>query len=242
MATEYRDEGQGPVVLMLHGWKDDLHTFDALVPVLADKYRVVRLDLPGFGGSDMPSSAWKLGDYAGFVKAFADKLQINVETLIGHSLGGRITIKGTAEGTFAPRRIVLIASAGIAKRKTSRNVALRVVAKIGKAATALWPLNIFRRSLRRKLYEKIGSDYFAAGALKDTFVNIIEEDLQVAASQISVPALLVWGSADTTTPLGDGKRLQGLIKGSRLHIVEGAGHFVHREHPNDVARAIDEFI
>lgn len=242
LAVEYMDQGRGPVVLMLHGWKDSLHTFDALAPMLADKHRVVRLDLPGFGTSDMPPRAWRLDDYVDFVKAFADKLQLDIDTLIGHSLGGRITIKGVAMQVLKPRKIVLIAAAGIAKRTTGRNVFLRIVAKIGKVATAVWPLSLFRHTLRRKLYENIGSDYFVAGALKDTFLNIVGEDLQSAAAQIATPALLIWGSLDTTTPLDDGKRLHELMKGSRLEIVEGAGHFVHHEHSNQVARTIDQFI
>jgi len=242
LAVEYMDQGKGPIAIMMHGWKDDLHTFDAIVPVLADRHRIIRPDLPGFGGSDMPKEAWHLDDYAKFVKAFADKLGVNADVLIGHSLGGRITIKATASSVVKPQRIVLIASAGIAKRTTARNIVLRGIAKTGKAATAIWPLSIFRHPLRRKLYENIGSDYFAAGALKETFLNVVGEDLQSAASQITIPALLIWGNDDMTTPLQDGKRLQTLIKGSRLEVVEGAGHFVHMEHSNRVARAIEQFI
>ena len=242
LAVEYMDQGQGPVILMLHGWKDTLHTFDAVAPILLDRCRVVRLDLPGFGGSDLPPGPWKLDDYAAFVKAFCEKLQFPIDTLVGHSLGGRITIKGVASGTLTPRAIVLISSAGIAKRVTVRNIFLRIVAKVGKAVTAVWPMSLFRHPLRRKLYENIGSDYFAAGALKDTFLNIIKEDLESAASSITIPALLIWGREDTTTPLEDGKRLQTLIKGSRLEIIDGAGHFVHRERSNHVAHTINQFV
>jgi len=242
LAIEYTDQGRGPVILMLHGWKDSLHTFDGIAPILADKYRVIRLDLPGFGASDMPRETWRLDDYVSFVRAFTEKLALTVDVLIGHSLGGRITIKAVASGVLIPRKIVLIASAGIAKRATVRNHTLQTVAKVGRVVTAVWPFRIFRHPLRRKLYENIGSDYFAAGALKDTFLNIVREDLQTAASHISIPALLLWGSKDATTPLEDGRRLQALIQGSRLEVVESAGHFVHTEHSNQVARAISQFI
>ena len=53
LAIEYRDEGTGPVALFLHGWKDNLHTFDPLMPFLSDKLRIIRLDLPGFGESEI---------------------------------------------------------------------------------------------------------------------------------------------------------------------------------------------
>ena len=67
LATEFEDEGTGPVLLFLHGWKDSLKTFAPLVPGLASDYRVVRLDLPGFGGSEMPSRPWSVSDYVAFV-------------------------------------------------------------------------------------------------------------------------------------------------------------------------------
>ena len=242
LAVEYMDQGRGPVVLMLHGWKDSLHTFDTLAPILADKHRVVRLDLPGFGQSEAPKGPWRLQEYVEFVNAFCDKLQLRPRTIIGHSLGGRITIKGVAIGILRPERIVLIASAGIAKRKTLYNKVLRIIAKAGKALTVLWPFSIWRHSVRKRLYEKIGSDYFAAGALKNTFVNIIEEDLRSAAAKIGIPALLIWGSADTTTPLEDGQRLQGLIKGSRLEVLQGAGHFVHHERSREVVLFVSSFV
>ncbi len=242
LALEYIDEGTGPVVVMLHGWKDSVHTFDPIIPALIKNHRVVRLDLPGFGGSDKPPTPWHLDDYVDVVAAFCEKLKLNPDILIGHSLGGRITIKGVARGVLKPRKIILIASAGIAKRATIRNHALRIVAKAGKLATAVWPFNGLRQKLRRRLYERIGSDYFAAGRLKETFINIIEEDLRPAASSITTPTLLIWGSDDRATPLQDGERMQRLIKDSRIEIIQSAGHFVHREYPGKVQSFIAGFI
>ncbi len=242
LGVEYTDEGAGTQILMLHGWKDDAHTFDRIARTLANNHRVIRIDLPGFGGSDMSPTPWRLDDYVDFVSAFCEKLKLDVDILIGHSLGGRITIKGVARGILKPRKIVLIASAGIAKRTTIRNHALRAIAKLGKLLTAIWPLNLAQQKLRRRLYERIGSDYFAAGRLKETFINIIEEDLRSAASSITTPTLLIWGSNDAATPLKDGERMQRLIRGSRIEVIPGAGHFVHREHPEDVTAFIAGFI
>ena len=103
-------------------------------------------------------------------------------------------------------------------------------------------MRFWRAELRRKLYEKIGSDYFAAGELRDTFLNVIREDLQSAASCITIPTLLIWGSAYKTTPLSDGERLSKIIKNSTLKVIPGAGHFVHRERPAEVAEMIRRFI
>lgn len=241
IAVEYQSEGNGPVLLLLHGWKDSLHTFDALVPKLSDSYRVVRLDLPGFGQSDMPKPAWDLEKYARFVKGFCEKIQIVPEVVAGHSFGGRVAIKGVGEGILKPRKVILISSAGIARTKSFKNHVLRVIARVGKFATALPGMSAWRHQLRRALYKKIGSDYFASGALKDTYLNIVREDLQETASRISLPTLIIWGKDDTSTPLSYAERFHALIPGSKLCILEG-GHFVHREHPGEVAGHMLSFI
>ena len=242
LAVEYMDEGNGPVVLLLHGWKSDLHTFDPLISALVGSFRVIRLGLPGFGGSEVPRESWGGGEYALFVKAFIQKLGISVDTLIGHSFGGRITLKGVGFGELHPKKVVLIASAGLAKHKTVRNRLFGILAKLGKVLTFVFPASV-RRSLRRRLYQATGSsDYLNAGVLKETSLKVIREDLSGYAKGVEVPTLLIWGEGDIATPLSDGKRLAELISGSRLEIVEGAGHFVHQERPKEVAELIKKFV
>ena len=242
LAVEYEDIGTGKtVVVMLHGWKDDMHTFDGITQSLQNSFRVVRVDLPGFGGSEAPKGDWMLDDYIGFVKDFLIKLNIRPDILVGHSFGGRITIKGIAKKILSTKKIVLISSAGVARRKTLKNSVLAVLAKIGRVVTAIPPFSFWKQEIRRGLYEAIGSDYFRVGALRGTFLNIVSEDLSEVAKDITVPLLIIWGSADDTTPLEEGKRLNQLVSGSRLQVIEGAGHFVHKEQPEEVSKLIREF-
>ena len=242
LATEYQNEGSGKTVLFLHGWQDNLHTFDALVPFLSSSYRIIRLDLPGFGKTETPKESWGLWGYVRFVDEFIKKLNIEVDTIVGHSFGGRIIIKGEAAKMFGADKIVLIGSAGIAKRNTARNFVLNIIAKIGKALTSMPPLSLWKRQIRRRFYKRIGSDYASAGALQETFLKTISEDLRENAKKITTPALLIWGVNDTDTPLPDGKRLSELIPNSKLHALEEAGHFVHQEKPREVANLITKFI
>jgi pimeloyl-ACP methyl ester carboxylesterase len=241
LAVEYQDEGQGPVMLFLHGWKDDLRTFDLLASDLMKRYHVVRLDLPGFGRSEAPATAWSLDNYVNLVTDFLEKMNIRPDYFVGHSFGGRVVIKGTATKKFHPKKIVLISSAGIAKTNTGRNQLFKGAAKLGKFFTAVPPLSSLRRPLRKKLYQAAGSDYLSAGPLTETYLSIIREDLSGAARHISVPSLLIWGSDDTITPLSDGKFLAQAIPGARLEILDGKSHFVHREAPEQVAELIKEF-
>ncbi len=88
----------------------------------------------------------------------------------------------------------------------------------------------------------IGSDYADAGALSDTFVRIIAEDVSASARMIEMSVLLIWGADDTQTPLAEGRRLSSLISQSTLRVINKAGHFVHKEHPREVARIIKEYM
>ena len=153
-----------------------------------------------------------------------------------------MAIKGTAQGILHPSRLVLIASAGVAKHRTFRNRFFTVVAKIGKILMYVPPLFLWRKQLRKKLYEKLGSDYLAAGALSQIYLDAIKEDLTGDAQKISAPTLLIWGSDDKSVPLNDGEFFAELIKNSRLEVFPGVGHSPHRERAEDTARLIKEFV
>lgn len=241
LAIEYEDTGVGPVIFLLHGWKDSLRTFDVLVPVLSETNRIVRLDLPGFGGSELPTETWGVGEYASFVKHFCEKLSIQPDVLVGHSFGGRVVIKGLGEGILISRKAVLVSSAGIPKHKSLRNRAFLVVAKLGKFVSWVLPSNV-QTKVRQKLYTKVGSDYLGAGALRDIFLKTREEDLRKYARSIAIPTLLIWGENDHVTPLSDGKQFNTLIQGSVLSIVPKGGHFVHKEESVAVTGLIKEFL
>ncbi len=247
LATEYEDEGEGKTLLFLHGWQSNLHTFDPLVNSLRDSlektHRFVRLDLPGFGGSERPREDWDLDKYVYFVSDFVKKMNLDVYALVGHSMGGRIIIKGVSENILKTEKIVLISSAGIAKRKTFRNRLLKFLAKTGRMVTCIPPFYFWREGLRRKMYQKIGSrDYLSAGAMRGTFVRVINEDLSINAQKVNSPALLVWGENDTETPLSDGMRLSKMIAGSELNVLKGCGHFVHEEKAQEVGDIVEKFL
>lgn len=241
LAVNYEDQGNGKSLLLLHGWQQDLGTFDQLNSLLEKNFRVIRLDLPGFGDSELPKETWGVNDYAKFVRAFCDKLDVEPEIIAGHSFGGRVAIVLAGNEILHPRKVILIDSAGISHTGSLRNQALKAVAKTGKAVLSLPGLKSLQKPLRKKLYDKAGnSDYLSAGPLKKIYQETIQQDLTGVAAKISQPTLLIWGNADTETPLVEGEQLAGLIEDSRLEVMEG-GHFIYLDYPKDVARLIKEF-
>ena len=237
--THYVDTLEGDkTVLLLHGWGSRSQSFSSLVKEWQTErnYRFIAVDLPGFGGSEVPNQAWSVSDYAEFVKAFLEKLNIaSSDYLVGHSLGGRIVIKGVGTGILSANNLVLIASAGAAKRKSARNFLFKFLAKAGKLLTSVWPLSSLRHYLRQRLYRAAGSnDYLEAGAMKETFKKVVEENLLGDARKIKVPTTLVWGERDDVTPLSEGESLRQAIDDSNLEVIIEAEHFVHETHPKEV--------
>lgn len=242
LLTEYTCNGAGKTVLIIPGWADTAVSWQPVAHELSKHYKVIVLNIPGFGGTQAPSVAWGLRDYAQFVAHFIDKLgEPNIYALIGHSNGGAIAIKGAGEGLLQPDRLVLLASAGVRARQQGKKMLLKYVAKTGKVATFALPAAV-RQKLRKKLYAGIGSDLLVAPHMQETFKRVVSEDIQPDARQVTVPTLLVYGELDTATPVAYGELLHQAIEGSTFERIGGVGHFLHTEQPERVARIIEEYI
>ncbi|MDX1765970.1 MAG: alpha/beta hydrolase [Candidatus Saccharimonadales bacterium] len=238
-----KDEGDGPVVLLLHGWQSDLTAFEGLTQKLKENYRVIRPNLPGFGGSQVPSSDWGVSDYSDFIAEYFEKLKVpSPAVIIGHSMGGRIAMHGLAHNVFTAPKLVLIGSAGVPQSKSARSLGFLALAKIGKVVSIVLPGSI-KQKLRSKLYGAAGStDYLNAGELKQIFSNMINEDARKYAYKIKADTLLIYGKEDREAPPEFGKTFDRIIPNTTLEIIPNAGHFVHRDQAALVERKIQDFI
>ena len=241
LLVHYEQQGTGSTVLLLHGWGDTLAGLSAIQQSLAKQYQVVSVDLPGFGSSQSPNAVWNLDNYAKFLAAFAKKLDFAPFAIIGHSNGGALAIRSVSIGALTPERLVLIAASGIRNSPSLKKSGLKVVAKVGKAATILLPLRT-KTKLRKKLYGVAGSDLLVVEHLQDTFKATVRQDVQADAANITIPTLLIYADNDAAVPIADGQTYHRLIKSSRLEIIEGAGHFVHLDDPRAVNTLIETFL
>lgn len=242
LLTHYETVGNGKAILILHGWGDDSRNWKKLQKDLSKNYQVITVDLPGFGASAAPETDWHLEDYAAFVRDFLKKITVSkLYAIIGHSNGGAIAIKGTAQNILNPARLVLLGSAGIRNEYKGRNKALRYVTKAGKALTAPLPKSA-KKSLQQKVYKTVGSDMLVAEHLQGTFKNVVEDDVRKDAATISKPTLLIYGENDTATPPRYGKIFHEHIEGSKLEIIPSAAHFVYQDKPTDTAQLMKDFL
>src|SRR5437764_8626354 len=89
LPVHYVEAGVGQPIVLLHGWGARIATYGRVPAVLAERFRVVAVDLPGFGDSPLPASAWGTAEYADCVAALVRELDLAPGVLVGHSFGGQ---------------------------------------------------------------------------------------------------------------------------------------------------------
>jgi pimeloyl-ACP methyl ester carboxylesterase len=242
LLTHYVRKGSGKALLVLHGWGDSSKGLAGLVDELAKTYDVIALDLPGFGGTQLPPAAWGLTDYAQFAQHFLQKIDApELYALLGHSNGGAMAIRGLAKRLLKAQKLVLLGSAGIRGEYKGRNHALRIMAKTGKALTTPLPRAV-KAKLRRKVYKTIGSDMLVVEALQETFKKVVGDDVRTDAAQLKLPVLIVYGQNDEQTPPRYGELFKQVLPQAQLHIIPDAAHFVHLDQPEQTTTLVQEFL
>jgi pimeloyl-ACP methyl ester carboxylesterase len=226
LRINYIDEGEGDNVLLLHGWGANIETMLPIAKALKDRYRVLAIDLPGFGLSDSPKIPWNSFNYADIVKKFIDILSLKDINLIGHSHGGRVSIILSSKYKDMVKKLILIDSAGLISKKNVKYYYKVLKYKLYKKVYFF--INKNNESKLEKFYKKFGSqDYQNAGntVMRETLVKVLHDNIENRLSMIKVPTLIIWGENDTDTPIYMAEKLNKKIADSALIVLEKAGHY-----------------
>ena len=224
------------VVLLLHGWGGNLNSFLHLEKYLvANKFSVIALDFPGFGGSETPTENWALDDYVKVVAQLLDAEHIEKANLICHSFGGRVGILFTSQNQSKVDKLILVDSAGIKPRfsliKKVKIFRYKLLKKLKKAGI-----------IKRNLSDFGSTDYKALpDDMKPVFNRIVNRDLTEEAKTIKVPTLIIWGKDDKDTPLYMAKKLNKIIQDSAIITFEG-GHFAYLNNADKFNLIVNEFL
>lgn len=227
----YIQYGEGEDVILLHGWGQNIEMMKPLGDKIVNK-RITIIDFPGFGESAEPATAWNIDDYVNALEELIEELKINNPILIGHSFGGRVAIKYASARKV--RKLVLLGSPCIRhERKSLKESALKKLKKL--------PL---MDKLGEYMKQYIGSEDYknATPIMRETLVNVINEDLSEYAKKINIPVLLIWGSLDTAAPLEDAKELEKILPDSGLVVIDGCSHYAYLEALDYVSSIINNFV
>lgn len=243
----YKETGSGQeTVVILQGWGTSCEAYNPVAHVMAKKYRVIQFDFPGFGNSEEPPCGWNVDDYADFFVEFMQKLAVDKAILMGHSYGGRVIIKlsNRKDLPFEISKIILVDSAGILPQKTfGQKMKIKRYKLLKKIANIPFVYAIFKEMIDEWKKTQGSADYRAASpVMKQCLVMAVNEDLTGLLSGIRQETLLIWGDADTATPLKDGELMEKLIPNAGLAVINGAGHFSFLDQPMVFERILNSYL
>jgi pimeloyl-ACP methyl ester carboxylesterase len=260
----YRDAGDGPAVLLIHGMAGSSATWHAIIPQLSKKYRVIAPDLLGHGMSAKPRGDYSLGAFAVFLRDLLHELGVDRATVTGQSLGGGIAMQFAHQHREHCERLALIGSGGLGPD-------LSPLLRILSAPGAEFVLPVVAPQPVLNLGNKLGSWLTSAGiqapragqmwhaysSLSDprtrqAFLRTLRSVVDYRGQAVSalnkihlaagMPIVLIWGDQDRIIPVAHAYAAHDALEGSRLEVLEGIGHFPHVEAPSAVADILENFI
>jgi pimeloyl-ACP methyl ester carboxylesterase len=265
--VHYRDEGSGTapgdsasgqqaVLLLLHGTGSNLLTWQEWADTLRGRYRILRVDLPGFGLSGpSPERQYDMQAYSRFLDRFLDALGVDSCAVAGNSLGGAIAWHYALDRPDRVRRLVLIDAAGY-PRQDKPSLAFRLASAPG--LSLLMERVTPRFLVRKSLLEVYAEPELVTDSLVNLyFISLLREgnrrafrdragtppsDRSTELKTLNTPSLVLWGSEDRWIPLSDGQRLVRDLPDAELMVYPGVGHLPQEEIPWTSARTVEGWL
>lgn len=231
--------GDGAAVVVLHGWGGRIESMAPVIRCLAPAFRVIAMDLPGFGESPLPQGVWGTPDYASYARDVIVEIGVERAHFVGHSYGAKTSLYMAATFEGLVEKLVAVGSSGL---RIAPSLAVQARRALSRGARLAGHLGGPGRRVRDAVYERIqSSDYRDAGRLRPILVKVVNEDLSALLPRIQASTLLVWGSEDDAAPVALGKRMEQLIPDAGLVVFEGAGHFAYLDEPERFCRIVRHF-
>ncbi|MGB1316717.1 MAG: alpha/beta fold hydrolase, partial [Flavobacteriales bacterium] len=251
----YKDEGTGTPLMMVHGFAGSFTNWTPLSEFFKDDYRIVTIDLPGFGLSEFPdleSEPTYTDLYSDYVRFIIDTLHLDSVTIIGNSLGGYVSCEVALRHPEKIEKLVLINSAGYDLDKIGKIfirlsrtpifgwifskgipyiLSKRAVENSVSVEVKEENVKIFHELLNRKETINTVSRLGGSGQLADTS----------RFSRIEQPTLIIWGEEDKVIPVKHADLFHAAIKKSRVVIYSDLGHVPMMEDPPRVAQDLKGF-
>lgn len=262
----YIDQGKGSETLILiHGLGSNAGFWRYNIGALSQKYRVIAIDLPGYGKSQKDFYPYSLTFYADQIKRFIDELKLGKVTLVGHSMGGQISIVFALKYPQYLNKLVLAAPAGFEEFQKGEGDWLRSVMSVAGVKKTTeegirrnlasnfyswrdeleWMVEERTRTVKAKDFDK-----YAYAVVRN--VNaMLDEPTFDKLEGIKTPTLIIYGKYDGLIPnpyLNPGFSCDvfnyghSKIQGSKIHQVDNAGHILMIEKPDEFNSTVLDFL
>ncbi|GAY14600.1 alpha/beta fold hydrolase [Mycobacterium sp. shizuoka-1] len=259
----YLDEGQGDVILLLHGMAGSSQTWRQMIRPLSRRYRVIAPDLPGHGSSDKPRSDYSLGAFAVFLRDLLDELGVTHATVVGQSLGGGIAMQFVYQHPDYCRRLILMNSGGLGPdvgwtlrllSAPGAELIMPIIAPPPVLAIGEKVRSWFGKAgIQSPRGAEIWSAYssFADAQTRQAFLRTLRSVVDYRGQAVSalnrlhvatMPVMVIWGDQDAIIPVEHAYSAHETRPDVRLEVLAGVGHFPQVERPMEVVELIDDFI
>lgn len=257
--------GEGSPVLLVHGHDGAWQVWLENIPDLAQRHRVIALDLPGFGSSPLPTGgAVSIERYAAVLAQLCAQLDLGSLAVVGHSMGGLISAELALTHPALVTRLVLVAPAGVADRYLRIPVRVLVHPRMPRAVLqrASHALGARSRTLaRRRRLRRIGMGAAArdpariapdlaalvigasgGAASAAAGLALASHEIRSRLPAITAPTLIIWGESDRMIAASNAQALADAIPASRLKLLADTGHLPMLERPGEFNALLSSFL
>jgi pimeloyl-ACP methyl ester carboxylesterase len=260
----YRMEGEGPVILLIHGIAGSSSAWRDVMPALARRYTVIAPDLIGHGQSAKPIGDYSLGAYASGLRDLLRVLGLTKASIVGQSFGGGVAMQLAYQHPDCCERLVLVDSGGLG-REVSWMLRFMTLPASEYLMPVLFPSFVrergndisrmlHRRGIRMAGVAEMWRSYasLTESVNRQSFIRTLRSVIDPGGQTVSaldrlylageIPTMIVWGDRDSIIPVSHAYAAHQAIPGSRLEIIEGAGHFPHVEAPERFLEVLIDFL
>lgn len=253
MTLAYDDRGHGLPVVLLHGFPLNRKIWQPQAETLHARFRVITPDLRGHGESAAPAGLYSMAGMAADVAALLESLQCGPAVIAGHSMGGYILLAFYRHYPQLVKGLVLVSTRAVAdtaegranreamaqraEQEQSSRVAVEKMLPNMMAPAAL----AARPALRREVETMMATTSVngIAGAQRGMASRPDSSEL---LPRISVPTLILAGTADALIPYAEAQRMAQMIPSAELHLLENVGHLPSLEKPEEFTAVLQTWL
>lgn len=224
---------EGKPMVLLHGWGQNIEMMRPIGDRFQKDYRIIIVDLPGYGDSEEPKYSWTVRDYCDAIYELLNKLKVKNPIMIGHSFGGKISLMYA--GSSKVSKLILFGSPY--KPEITK---LSLKTKLLKKLKQIPGLN----KLENWAKKHIGSEDYrnASPRMREILVGTVNLDISDYVKKIDCPTLIVWGDLDEAVPLERAYELESMIENAGVVVYEGCTHYAYLERLGQTISVLRSFL